>query len=73
MLTIDAKVLKFKLYRELEEVYHRFFDELAQSDLRDGEIGRIAEIVLLSRQECFKHLLSADETNSYCEVYREGS
>ena len=56
-----ADKLRIKLYRELEAVYHRFFDELAESGLADGEAARLTQKVLLCRQEGFKHLVSVDE------------
>ena len=56
-----TKELKLKLYHDLEAVYHRFFDELAQSNLPDGEAARITQAALLSRQEGLKHLVSEQD------------
>ena len=47
----DAKDIRFRFYHELEQVYHRFFDEIARSDLTDTEAGRLAQTILRSRQE----------------------
>ena len=63
--------LKFRFHHELEEVYHRFFDELADSGLGDGDAGRVAQSLLLSRQESLKHLVSPKEMSAYLEVYPE--
>ena len=67
----NAKEVRFRLYHELEAIYHRFFDEIADSGLGDGEAGRLTQIILLSRQEGLKHLVSADEMDAYFELYPE--
>ena len=67
----NAKELRIKLYRELEAIYHRFFDELAASGLPDGEAARLTQTVLLSRQEGLKHLVSVEEMELNSDV--EGS
>lgn len=71
MLTNNTKELRLKLYRELEDVYHRFFNELAASDLPDGEVSKLTQAILLSRQEGLKHLLSLDEIDEVLEGDRE--
>lgn len=67
----DAKVLKFRFHHELQGVYQRFFDELASSDLRDGEAARLAQALLLSRQESSKYLVPAQDMSAYLEAYPE--
>lgn len=67
----DARELRFKLYHDLEAVYHRCFDKLAQAGFPDGEAGRLTQTILLSRQEGLKHLVSADEMEAYFEAYPE--
>lgn len=63
--------LRFKLYHQLEEIYHQFLDELAEVKLGDGEIGRIAQTVMLSRQEALKHLVTEKELEAYEEKYSQ--
>ena len=69
----NAKELRFKFYHELEGVYRRFCDELAESGLRDGEAGRLTQTILLSRQEGLKYLVSSDEMEDYLQAYPEES
>ncbi|MGD2182002.1 hypothetical protein [Lusitaniella coriacea] len=64
-----AKELRFKFNHDLEEMYHRFFDELAQANLPDGEAGKLAQILLLSRQEGLKYLVSKEEMEAYSAAY----
>ena len=64
----NAQELRIQLYRDLEAIYHRFFDELAESGLPDGEAARLTQKVLLSRQEGFKHLVSVDEMESVATI-----
>ena len=65
----QSQDLRFEFYHRLDEIYHQFLDELAQTDLGDGEMGRIAQTVMLSRQEALKYLVSLDEMNAYYEKY----
>lgn len=61
--------LRFQFYHRLDQVYHQFLDEVAQSDFSDGEMGRIAQTVMLSRQEALKHLVALEEMDAYEEKY----
>ena len=63
--------LRFKLYHQLEEIYHQFLDDLAEVKLGDGEIGRIAQTVMLSRQEALKHLVTEKELEAHEEKYSQ--
>ena len=65
----QSQDLRFKFYHRLDQVYHQFLDELAQSNLGDGEMGRVAQTVMLSRQEGLKHLVSLEEMKTYNEQY----
>ncbi len=69
MQKLKSQDLRFKFYRRLDEVYHEFLDELAQSDLGDGEMGRMAQVVMLSRQEGLKQLVSLEEMDAYLQKY----
>ena len=59
-----TKELKRQLYNELEAVYHRFFDTLAQSGISDGEAARITQAALLLRQEGLKYLVSPEDLDT---------
>ena len=61
--------LRFKFYHQLDSLYHELLDELAQQDFGDGEIGRLAQTVMLSRQEGLKHLVTLQEMDAYYEKY----
>jgi hercynine metabolism small protein len=68
----QSKELRYKFYHELETIYHRFFDEIAQADLGDGEAGRLTQALLLSRQEGLKHLVTTpEEMAEYLAIYPE--
>ena len=69
MIKSKSQDLRFKLYHQLEAIYHQFLDELAEAELGDGEIGKIAQTVMLSRQEGLKHLVSEEEIDAYYEIY----
>jgi len=61
--------VRFKLYHQLDETYHQLLDDLAQTELTDGEIGKIAQMLMRSRQEALKQLVSESEMAEYEQVY----
>ena len=61
--------IRFKFHHQLDQTYHQLLDELAASGLTDQEIGKIAQIVMLSRQEALKRLVSPKEMGAYYERY----
>lgn len=61
--------VRFKLHHQLDKTYHNLLDELAQTDLTAGEIGKIAQILMLSRQEALKRLVSESEMAAYYQTY----
>ncbi len=63
--------IRFQLYHQLEETYHQLLDELAQAELTDGEIGKIAQTLMRSRLEALKPLVSDQEMDAYYEIYPE--
>ena len=69
MAKSKSQDLRFKFYHQLEEIYHQFLDELAEVELTDNEIGKIAQVVMLSRQEGLKKLVSEEEMDTYYEKY----
>jgi hercynine metabolism small protein len=66
-----SQQLRFKFYHELQDLYHRCFDELAESDLAEGEAARLAQTLLLSRQEGLKYLVDVEDLAAYSSVYPE--
>ena len=64
-----SQALRFKYYHQVDNLYHGLLDDIAKQDFGDGEIGRLAQKVMLSRQEALKHLVSLDEMEAYYEQY----
>lgn len=61
--------IRFKLYHQLDKTYHQLLDDLARAELTDGEIGKIAQMLMRSRQEALKPLVSETEMDAYYEAY----
>ena len=66
-----AKALRFKFYNELEEKFRHICDEVADSQLKDGDIARLAQLVVRSRHACLKILVTSDEMDEYYAKYPE--
>lgn len=75
MSMIEAKSLsremRFQFYHGLQNLYHRYFDEVASSDLPDGEAAKLAQTLLLVRHESLKHLVAVEEMDAYSAAYPE--
>lgn len=69
MTKSQPQEVRFKLYYQLDKTYHQLLDELSQTNLTDGEIGKIAQILMLSRQEALKRLVSEPEMAAYYQIY----
>ena len=69
MIKSKTQDTRFKFYHQLDEFYHQLLDQLAQTELTDGEIGKSAQIVMISRQEALKPLVSEGEMAAYYEEY----
>jgi hypothetical protein len=67
----ENQALRFELHHELDQVFQQFFDALAVAELSEGETARLAQRVLLARQEGLKPLVSLDEHDTYQQVYPE--
>ena len=65
--------VRFEFYHQLDQKYHQLLDDLAQSQLTDGEIGKIAQMIMLSRQEALKKLVSESEMEAYYQIYPQES
>ena len=61
--------VRFKFYHQLDRTYHQLLDELAEAELTDGEIGKIAQILMLSRQQALQKLVSEKEMETYYKIY----
>ncbi|NJN23470.1 MAG: hypothetical protein HC810_02505 [Acaryochloridaceae cyanobacterium RL_2_7] len=66
-----AKALRFKFYNELEESFRRICDEVASSEMKEGDIARLAQLVVRSRHACLKLLVPSEEMDEYYEQYPE--
>lgn len=55
------KNLRYQFYHDLDQLYHRFFDEIAQAEIRDGDAASLTQNILKARQESLKYLLTEEE------------
>ena len=63
--------LRYKFYHELEQLYHRFFDEIAQAELREGDAANLTQNILKARQDSLKYLVEDPEMKEYAQVFPE--
>lgn len=61
--------VRFQLHHQLDLTFHQLLDDLAQTELTDGQIGKIAQMLMRSRQEALKCLVSESEMADYEKVY----
>ena len=64
-----SQELRFQYYHQLEETYHQLLDDLAKAGFPESTTGRIAQAVMLSRQEGLKQLVDESEIDAYYETY----
>ena len=64
-----SQELRFQYRHQLEEIYHQLLDNLAQAGFPESTTGRIAQAVMLSRQEGLKQLVDESEIDDYYETY----
>jgi hercynine metabolism small protein len=69
--TDQSKALRFQFHQRLEAVYREICDEVAAANLPDGEIARLAQLVLRSRHEGLRLLVKAEEMDEYYALYPE--
>jgi hypothetical protein len=67
----ESQAKRFELHHELDQTFQYFFDTLATAGLPEGEVTRLAQRVLLARQEALKPLISLDEQEAYQQAYPE--
>ncbi|MEL6930362.1 MAG: hypothetical protein AAFO95_17250 [Cyanobacteria bacterium J06600_6] len=67
----NPQAVRFKIYHQLDQTFHQLLDDLAQAELTNGEIGKLAQMLMLSRQEALKQLVSEKEMADYERAYPE--
>lgn len=67
----DTSEIRFRLHHELNEYYHQLFDRLADMDIKDGDKANITQLLLNSRLDALKHLVSEGESDAYNAAYPE--
>ncbi len=65
------KALRFRFYHELEEKFREICDEVADSEMKEGDIARLAQLVMRSRHAALKILVPSEEMDEYYELYPE--
>ncbi len=65
----DTSEIRFRLHHELDKFYHQLFDNLADADIREGDAARVTQLLLNSRLDALKHLVSEEEIPAYEEAY----
>ncbi|MCM1985404.1 hypothetical protein [Lyngbya confervoides] len=71
MLSEESKQLRFRFYHELEAAFRRICDEVADSDLKEGDIARLAQRIMQARHASLKILVDSDEMDEYFAAYPE--
>ncbi len=61
--------MRFRFHHDLETFYGHLFDQVAQAELSDAETAKLSQTLLQSRNACLTHLVSADETKQYSQVF----
>ncbi len=68
-MTTATQDLRFRLYSDISGIYRRFFDQVVDSEMSAGDAARLAQRVLLARQENLKPLIDLDEMPTYQQAY----
>lgn len=69
----DTSEIRFRLHHELNQCYHKLFDQLATADIREGDAAQVTQLLLNSRLDALKHLVTEAEMTAYTELYPEDS
>lgn len=67
----DTSEIRFRLHHELDQFYHQLFDSLVDSEIREGDAAAITQLLLNSRLDALKHLVSESEMDAYEQAYPE--
>lgn len=65
----DTSALRFRLHHELDKFYHQLFDSLVDENIRERDAAEVTQLLLNSRLDALKHLVSEEETEAYEEAY----
>ncbi|AFY40500.1 hypothetical protein Lepto7376_4392 [[Leptolyngbya] sp. PCC 7376] len=65
----DTSEIRFRLHHELNNFYHQLFDGLANAEIKEGDAATVAQLLLNSRLDALKHLVSDDEMDAYDAAY----
>lgn len=63
------KDLRYQFYHELDQLYHRFFDQVAQANIRDTDAASLTQNILKARQDSLKYLVDEKEMKDYQNVF----
>ena len=61
----DTSATRFRLHHDLDNFYHQLFDSLVEADIRESDKAHITQLLLNSRLDALKHLVSEEETVEY--------
>ena len=67
----DTSEIRFRLHNELNKFYHQLFDGLADAEIKEGDAATVAQLLLNSRLDALKHLVSEKEMEAYSKAYPE--
>lgn len=66
----DTSKIRFRLHHDLDNFYHQLFDQLANAEnIREGDKAKVTQLLLNSRLDALKHLVSEEETAAYEQAY----
>ena len=65
----DTSALRFRLHHELDNFYHQLFDSLANDSIKERDAAEVTQLLLNSRLDALKHLVSEDEAEAYEQAY----
>ncbi|WP_223209842.1 hypothetical protein [Picosynechococcus sp. NKBG042902] len=67
----DTSEIRFQLHHELNQCYQKLFDSLATMQIKEGDAATVAQLLLNSRLDALKHLVSEAERPAYDARYPE--
>lgn len=67
----DTSEIRFQLHHELNQFYHQLFDKIADADILEGDAAKITQLLLNSRFDALKHLISEEEMAAYAAKYQD--
>ena len=67
----NLKKLRYKFYHDLDKLYHSFFDEVAESTIKEGDAANLTQNILKARQDSLKYFLKEEEIEEYEKTYQK--